>query len=165
MNSPLSFVEIVVRLLAAVAGGAVLGWEREAHRKPAGLRTQMMVGLGAATFTLVTLGLGHTFEAEGGAMTGGVSRMIQGIIGGIGFLGAGAIIQSRGSVQGITTAATIWVVGAMGIACGMGYYVLAGSATVLAMLILSLVGLLEMKFFKGPPADRKAAEKETEEGL
>ncbi|MGH9340772.1 MAG: MgtC/SapB family protein [Acidobacteriota bacterium] len=73
-------------------------------------------------------------------------RVIEGVIGGIGFLGAGSIIQSRGSVEGITTAATIWIVGAIGVACGMGYYIIAILTVSLAWLILTVLVRLERKF-------------------
>ena len=134
--------DILLRLSLAAVMGALIGWEREAHDKPAGLRTHMMVCLGAATFTLATLQLFLLTEGEPNSSSDPV-RIAQGIVGGIGFLGAGQIIQSRGSVQGVTTAAGIWVVGAVGIACGIGHYVLAGMTIALAFVILTVVGLLQ----------------------
>jgi putative Mg2+ transporter-C (MgtC) family protein len=128
-----------------VAGAAALGWQRELHGKPAGLRTQMMVGLGAAMFTLVTLKFYQTVGGDGDPGRIDPLRVIQGVVGGIGFLGAGTIIEARGSVRGITTAATIWVVGGFGIACGLGYYFLAGTGVFFSLLILSGVGILEKR--------------------
>jgi putative Mg2+ transporter-C (MgtC) family protein len=136
---------IAVRLLLATLLGAVLGWEREARDKPAGLRTHMLVSIGSATFTL----LGFETAAELSEHAGesgheGVdpTRIIQGIVGGLGFLGAGSIIKARGSedVSGLTTAASVWYTGALGVACGMGAYVLALISAVLGMLVLSVLG-------------------------
>ena len=148
-----STLEIVVRATLAVIGAGALGWQRERHGKPAGLRTQMMVGLGAAMFTMVTLKLYEAAIETG--MPGRLDplRVIEGVVGGIGFLGAGTIIQARGSVKGITTAATIWVVGAFGIACGLGYYVLAGVNLGFALVILTLVGMVEKRLLDQPDAD------------
>jgi len=143
-----SYTEVSIRILLAVFGGAVVGAQREWHDKPAGLRTQMMVGLGAVMFTLVTLKLCDDMIATQAASNADPLRVVQGIIGGIGFLGAGTIIQARGAVKGITTAATIWVVGAFGIASGLGYYFLAISNIVLAMIILSVLGFAEKRFLR-----------------
>lgn len=143
-----SSVEVVFRALFAVLGGGALGWERERHGKPAGLRTQMMVGLGAAMFTIVTLKLYYAALEAGGPGRLDPIRVVEGVVGGIGFLGAGTIIQARGSVQGITTAATIWVVGAFGIACGLGYYFVAGVNLVFALSILSVMGILERRLLR-----------------
>jgi len=145
--------EVLLRAFLAVLGAGALGWERERHGKPAGLRTQMMVALGSAVFTMVTLKLyAATFEA--GAPAGpDPTRVIQGIVGGIGFLGAGSIIQARGSVRGMTTAATIWVVGAFGIACGLGYYFLAGVSVAFSLIVLSAIGFLERRWISEPGSD------------
>jgi putative Mg2+ transporter-C (MgtC) family protein len=136
-----------------VIGAGMLGWQRERHGKPAGLRTQMMVGLGAAMFTMVTLKLYEAAVQSGVPGRFDPLRVIQGVVGGIGFLGAGTIIQARGSVKGITTAATIWVVGAFGIACGLGYYALAGVNLGFALFILTLVGMLEKRFLEQPDVE------------
>lgn len=141
---PVTPSEMLARLVLATIMGAVVGWEREAQNKAAGLRTHMMVALGAATFTLATLQLFLLVEGEPSARSDPV-RIIEGIVGGIGFLGAGQIIQGRGSVQGVTTAAGIWVVGGVGIACGIGHYVLASMTVGLAFLVLTLARILEEK--------------------
>jgi putative Mg2+ transporter-C (MgtC) family protein len=146
MDGPLSIWEIVGRLALAVAGGAAVGWERQSKDKPAGLRTHMMVALGAAMFVVTGL------ELSGGKFNAGeyrvdMSRIIEGIIGGVGFLGAGSIIQSRGSVQGITTAASIWVVAAIGTAGGLGHYVLAGLCVAFGLAILHGLEVLERNTF------------------
>jgi len=150
MEPLLSSMEMIVRAIVAVLGAAVLGWERERLGKPAGLRTQMMVGLGAAIFTMTTLKLYEELLINEKVAGFDPSRVIQGVIGGIGFLGAGTIIQARGSVHGMTTAATIWVVGGLGIACGLGYYLLAGLSVVLALSVLLGVGMLEAHWIGDP---------------
>jgi putative Mg2+ transporter-C (MgtC) family protein len=137
--------EVVLRLTLALAVGGILGWEREAQQKPAGFRTMMMVSLGAATFTMIALVLYQdAVTAERGADVDHL-RIIEGVTGGIGFLGAGTIIRQGGSVDGITTAATIWVVGAAGVACGVGAYSLAGVTVALALLILVLMRVVEQR--------------------
>jgi len=149
MSEVVTIWECILRPLLAVGGGALLGWEREKHGKPAGLRTQMMVALGASAFTLITIQLCQASHEAGEFVRIDPSRVVQGIIGGIGFLGAGTIIQARGSVQGITTAATIWVVGALGVACGLGFYRVAAVTVVLAFMILTAIGHLEKRSFDG----------------
>jgi len=144
-------IEIVIRLSAAMLYGAVLGWERETHRKPAGLRTHMLVAVGSAGFTLMAIHLLVTVSADHARVD--PLRVVEGVIGGIGFLGAGSIIQSRGSVEGITTAATIWVVGAVGTACGMAQYVLAGAIVGFAIVIVVVIRTLETIAF--PHKDRR----------
>ncbi|WP_159670693.1 MgtC/SapB family protein [Andreprevotia sp. IGB-42] len=124
---------IVVRLLLAAVLGGVLGYEREQKGKAAGIRTHMLVALGAALFVLVPQ-LAGTAVAD-------MSRVIQGIVTGVGFLGAGAIIKQHAeeNVQGLTTAAGLWMTAAIGIACGLGRESTAVLSTFLALAILSLV--------------------------
>jgi len=140
-------LEALLRLTVAALMGGVLGFERECKAKPAGLRTHMMVALGAACFTLAALGLAQEVGPVLGVDSTIVdpTRVVEGIIGGIGFLGAGAIIRDRGSVEGLTTAGSIWLAGAVGIAAGSGNYVLAGISVVLAVVILWVLGWLEHK--------------------
>jgi putative Mg2+ transporter-C (MgtC) family protein len=135
--------EILLRLIAALVVGGSIGWERERKNKPAGLRTHMLVALGSGTFCLLGFEVGAQISARYGA--GGVDpmRVLQGVVGGIGFLGAGSIIQSRGNVSGITTAASVWMAGALGSACGVGAFILAGLSVVLAFTVLTLVSKLE----------------------
>ena len=138
-------LELVLRLGTAVAVGALLGINRDLHRKPAGLRTHAIVTLGAALATLavayVPTGATVDFNA--------VSRVVQGILTGIGFLGAGVIIRdAEGHISGLTTAATIWVASAMGVLCGLGYWQLVGLATAMVMLVLIFGGMLEHKVEK-----------------
>ena len=125
----------LARLVVAVVLGGLIGLEREAEDKPAGLRTHMLVALGAATFTLATLALYDGLD-QSPPGTGDPIRLIQGIVGGIGFLGAGAIIRTGNDVHGLTTAGSIWLAGAIGISAGIGQYTLAAVAVLLALLVL-----------------------------
>ncbi|MFG0276086.1 MAG: MgtC/SapB family protein [Phycisphaerales bacterium] len=129
--------DMLLRLIAAAALPAAIGWDREARRKPAGLRTHMLVGLGAAGFVVIGLSmLERPPASEGDVLTLDPLRLLDGLIGGIGFLGAGSIIQARGRVEGVTTAAGIWSAAAIGAACGVGRYDLALMLTVLAAIVM-----------------------------
>ena len=122
---------IAVRLGAAMVAGAVIGIDRELKNKPAGLRTHSMVSIGAAIVVLATI-------ASSQGAPDAVSRAIQGIITGIGFLGAGVIMQYEHErrIEGLTTAASIWVAAGLGIACGAGLVELVGLAMLAAILVL-----------------------------
>lgn len=130
-------LEVLLRLGAAALVGAALGLDREARGKPAGLRTHALVSIGAALVTLVSIELSFR---EGGIDANAVSRVIQGIVAGVGFLGGGAILKSkdRDDVRGLTTAATIWIVAALGIACGAGFWVAALASLALSAVVLIL---------------------------
>jgi putative Mg2+ transporter-C (MgtC) family protein len=131
------------RLGAAAGFAAAIGWEREWRRKPAGLRTHILVSLGAAAFVVIALRTapGELANASGAAQVD-LSRVIQGVAGGIGFLGAGTIIQSRGNVEGLTTAASLWLAAALGIAAGTGELALGLLITGIALVVLSGLGAL-----------------------
>jgi putative Mg2+ transporter-C (MgtC) family protein len=141
-------LETLVRLLVAMAAGAVIGWEREKRDKPAGLRTHMLVALGAAVFIIGALELPASIGDDNSAIRLDPMRALAAIIGGVGFLGAGTIIEARGSVRGITTAASIWITAAIGTSCGMGLYRLALSGGVLAVVVLWCIGFLEHAILK-----------------
>ena len=136
------------RLVLALGLGAILGWDRERRDKPAGLRTHMLVSLGSASF----VGLAVDLQTESGGQAIDPTRVLQGVVGGLGFLGAGSIIQSRGHVSGLTTAASVWVVGAVGAAAGLGAYVLAIATAVLAAPVLSLLGAVEANVNPNAPS-------------
>jgi putative Mg2+ transporter-C (MgtC) family protein len=119
--------EAIALIVAVVLGGAI-GLEREINGKPAGLRTNILICIGAAAFTIMAPYLSTSPEA--------VTRMAAGIITGVGFLGAGALIQEGTGIQGLTTAASIWLVTSIGIACGAGLYPLAVTITILALVVL-----------------------------
>lgn len=128
---------MLLRLVAAALLPAAIGWDREARHKPAGLRTHMLVGLGAAGFVVVGLSMLES-PPTGARDTLRLDplRLLDGLIGGIGFLGAGTIIQARGRVEGVTTAAGIWSAAAIGAACGIGRYDLAIMITLLAAVVM-----------------------------
>lgn len=133
--SQLEFYEIVVRLTVATLIGAALGLNREIRGKPAGLRTHALVALGTALVTLTGIALaGHDGEFDSNS----VSRVIQGVVAGIGFLGGGTILKSDSGEQisGLTTAASLWVVACLGIACGVGLWEMALVALGLALVVL-----------------------------
>lgn len=133
--------EVFLRLaLAAVLGGAI-GLEREYHHKPAGLRTNMLIALGSALFSILSVELG------GGA--GSPDRIAAQVVTGIGFLGAGAILRSGENIHGLTTAATIWVNAAIGMAAGLGSYVVAAGAAALTLIVLAILPFIERRFEAG----------------
>ena len=124
----MSWEQIAPLLLAAGLGG-LIGLERQIHGKPAGLRTNILICLGSAVFTLVS----KLMAGEDGQSS---TRIAAQVVTGIGFLGAGAIIRDPKGVHGLTTAATIWLVASIGVACGAGLYVLAITATVICGVVL-----------------------------
>ena len=124
-------VEMTLRLLLAAALGAIIGYQRERAGKPAGLRTHTLICVGAALFTIASLyGFGAMADP---------ARIAAGIVAGIGFLGAGAIIRrEEGIVAGLTTAATIWVVASIGLAAGAGLYLISAVTTAVILIVLFL---------------------------
>ncbi|HFE52247.1 MAG TPA: MgtC/SapB family protein [Bacteroidetes bacterium] len=124
---------VLFRLLLAAALGGLVGYERETIRKPAGLRTMMLVGLGSCLFTIASA------QMAAGVPNADPARIAAQVVSGIGFLGAGSIIRAGTSVVGVTTAASIWLVAAVGLATGAGLYFHAIFATVLAYAILRIV--------------------------
>ena len=136
--TPTTFSQAFLRLaLAAVLGGAI-GLEREYHRKPAGLRTNMLIALGSALFSILSVELG--------AGAGSPDRVASQVVTGIGFLGAGAILRSGENIHGLTTAATIWVNAAIGMAAGIGSYVVATGAAALTLIVLAILPFIERRF-------------------
>lgn len=130
LMTPSLHVWMLVRLVMAVLLGALVGYERERQGKPAGLRTHAMVALGAALFTVVSLyGFGESADT---------SRVAAMIVSGIGFLGAGAILHERGGIQGLTTAASLWVTAAIGIAVGVGMFLMSLATAALVFGVLRL---------------------------
>jgi putative Mg2+ transporter-C (MgtC) family protein len=127
-------VHVLIRLIAATLLGAVVGIERERARKPAGLRTHMLVAVGTAVFVLACSSIGMSFDA--------LSRVIQGIVTGIGFIGAGSILKlnEERDIQGLTTAAGVWMTAAIGVAVGLGSLGVALLSTIFTVIILSLLG-------------------------
>ena len=138
VSDALKLVLLFKLLLATVLGGAI-GFEREIAGKPAGLRTNILICVGAALFTHLSISIAQIGFSPAGQPYGDTTRIAAQIVSGIGFLGAGAILHAHGAVVGLTTAATIWVVAAVGAAVGAGAYVEGVGTSVL--IILVLVGL------------------------
>jgi len=139
-------VTSLLSLVVAALGGALLGLERESEGKAAGLRTHLLVALGAALATQVSAqvtGFGTPGTADPG-------RIAAQVVSGIGFIGAGVVIQSRGSVRGLTTAATLWVAAMVGMAAGMEAYLQAGFVTMVALLALRGLTTLDAWFRRRP---------------
>jgi putative Mg2+ transporter-C (MgtC) family protein len=135
--------EAAIRLGAALLLGALFGLNRDLHGKPAGLRTHALVSLGAALATIMVLNAPNGVMA---ADSNAIGRVVQGILTGVGFLGAGVILRDpAGHVTGLTTAATIWLCAVLGIVCGLGYWALMGIGFVFTLLILLLGRPIERK--------------------
>ncbi len=136
------FARIVIRLVAAMLLGAAIGLQREKTGKPAGLRTHILVTLGTTVFVLACSGYGMSSD--------GLSRVIQGIVTGVGFIGAGSILKldKERDIQGLTTAAGIWMTAAIGVTIGLGGLGLALLSTILALIILTIVGRIEFQVEK-----------------
>lgn len=144
-------VEVMVRLIVATACGAMIGWERERAGKQAGLRTTVLVALGSALFTVLSMYITQEplFDPETGVhYRPDPSRIASTVVSGIGFLGAGVIMHAQGQVVGMTTAATIWVVAAIGMAAGAGQFALALGSAILTLFVLLPLGWWEHRQYK-----------------
>jgi len=129
-------LQLAGRLALGLVLGAVIGFERELHRQPAGFRTHSLVALGAALFTIIS-----AYGFAGSSVD--PTRIAAQIVSGIGFIGAGTILQYRGNIRGLTTAASLWSVAAIGMAAGAGLLVMAIIGTVLILVVLSLLDWVE----------------------
>jgi putative Mg2+ transporter-C (MgtC) family protein len=132
-------LEFVPRLVAAFLIGALLGAERTRRGKPAGLRTHTLV----ATASALLMALSELLRLEQPGIAGDPVRVVQGVLAGIGFIGAGTIVRTGEAVSGITTAGTIWMAASLGLVAGAGYYVLALSGMVLSVVAINLLGRLD----------------------
>jgi putative Mg2+ transporter-C (MgtC) family protein len=154
-------LELTLRLVVALLLGAVVGWERELQRMPAGFRTHALVSLGAAIFTVVSA---YAFVGEGTDPT----RIAAQIVTGVGFLGGGAILHYGGTIRGLTTAASLWAVAAVGMAAGAGLFVTAVVSTGLVIIGLELFQRIERIIKRRldiePRQGRQATDDETEGG-
>jgi len=146
----MTFSDALSRLLMAGGLGAALGLEREYRQKPAGLRTNILIALGAALFTMVSITIVQDRSSA--------DRIAAQIVTGIGFLGGGAILRGRGSVHGMTTAATIWVNAAIGMAAGSGQFAIAAAAATMSLIVLSVLGPIEAYFERRERLTKKVAE-------
>jgi len=135
-------LDLIAKLIVAVLAGAAIGLERERAGKPAGLRTNILICLGSALLMDLSM---HVGILVGGPRIGDPGHIAAQIVTGIGFLGAGTIMQSRGVVLGLTTAATIWVVAAIGMIIGAGQYVEAVGSTLVVLVVLAGLGRVEKR--------------------
>ena len=157
-----SISEMAIRMFLAVLLGGVLGFEREYRNRPAGLRTHMLVALAASTFMIIALEVFYKTQDLAGHAPIDLLRVIEAVTAGVAFLAAGTIITSGTRVAGLTTGASLWLTGAVGLACGIGYYVVAGLAAALALLILVSVRFIERYM---PTDDTPAAKGDKQSGV
>lgn len=141
MSDPLSKLDIVIRLCAAFAAGTIIGLERSSRRQVAGLRTHILIALGAACLMLLSIWLPQQMGA------GDPGRIAAQVVAGMGFLGAGAIIKLGDNIRGLTTAASLWLTAAIGLTIGAGMYIAAATVLALALITLILMRFLEKKLF------------------
>ncbi len=133
----------IFRLILALAAGALIGLERESHAKPAGFRTHIIISVGACLLMLLSIYIPQTFA---GFAEGDPGRIAAGVVTGIGFLGAGAIMRFGMTVKGMTSAASIWAIAAIGMTIGAGFYSAAIAAMLIILIVLYLLEILEEKF-------------------
>lgn len=160
MPEPLTIWELLLRAGLATLGGVAIGWDRERRDKAAGIRTMALVALGSAGVVLCAVELNASLPTQA-QLAYDPLRVVSGVIGGIGFLGAGAILHARGRIQGMTTAATIWAAAGLGIACGLGLYRLAG--VLLGLTLATLIALGALKGTVLPEHDLQVNGTEAEE--
>lgn len=132
---------IGIRLIIAAVCGAVIGFEREIRTAEAGLRTHILIAVAAALFTILAFEIFHTIGPSTGAQSDPI-RAVEAVTAGIAFLGAGAIFRAGGGVQGLTTGAGMWLAGAVGVACALGFYIVAAATTLFAVIVLAAMRAL-----------------------
>ena len=158
--------EYLLKLFVAMVLSGIVGLERQLSRKPAGLRTHILVCLGSLIFTLLGMDLfsrGLAATAAGDPTRVDPLRIVEAIVGGLGFLGAGAIIRSPGNVHGLTTATSIWTMGALGVAVGIGNYPLAVMTSLFSYIVLSTVDTVEKRFLRRAGKKKEKRKEEDEE--
>lgn len=152
-------LDLALRLVVASVLGGVIGLEREIHQHPAGMRTHLLVSLGSAVFTVLSIAGFESPAGPNGVTPTDPSRVAAQIVSGIGFLGGGAILHHGGNVRGLTTAASLWAVAAVGMAAGAGLFVMAAVSAVLVIVALEVFQRLERSIKRrfnlpsGGPAD------------
>ncbi len=141
MIGQLAIQDILIRLALALLLGGVVGFERERDSQPAGLRTHMILVLGACLAAIISEEMGATFGSD-------PTRLAAQVVSGIGFLGAGAILRFGFNIKGLTTATTLWTMAIVGLALGFGYYVIAVITTAFMLIILTVMNIIEKKFVR-----------------
>jgi len=162
METEIPILDMLIRLLVATGLALCLGLERELRGKPAGLRSHMLVSLGSSAFIIVGLSVLFGTDEGGHAASVDPNRVVEGVVGGIGFLGAGSIIRSGAHIQGITTGASIWLAGAIGVAAGINNFPLAGMVTLIGLIIMVVLGRFEHEILE-THAKKKAHSDESKE--
>ena len=142
----ISETQIILRILLGAALGAVIGFERERDNQPAGLRTHMILVIGATLSMVLSVNLGYLFARPG--TPADPARLAAQVISGIGFLGAGAILRYGFNVKGLTTATSLWTMAIVGLAVGAGYYLIGVITTALMLLVLGLLNVIENRFVR-----------------
>jgi putative Mg2+ transporter-C (MgtC) family protein len=135
----------ITRLLYSALLGGLVGMERQAHGRPAGLRTHMLVSMAACVVTISGIMIASGFSERIDQRWVDVTRVIAGVVTGVGFLGAGAIMKTSNLVRGLTTAACIWLVAVLGIVAGLGMYAVGGAATIIAVFVLTVLAFAERR--------------------
>jgi putative Mg2+ transporter-C (MgtC) family protein len=143
--------QILLRLITALLLGGAIGIDREVKNRPAGLRTHMLIALAASIFAVTTLEIIAELEKRG--HTADPIRAIEAVTAGVAFLAAGSIIQSRAQISGLTTGASMWLAGAIGVSCGFGFFTIALLATALALIVLVWLQNLTRKINSASTSD------------
>jgi putative Mg2+ transporter-C (MgtC) family protein len=144
-TAPLPLAIVLLRMAGALLLAGAIGLERELKKDTAGLRTNMLVGLAAASFALVTLQVVPAFEGQGDAVQMDPLRLVEATTAGVAFLAAGLIVYARGEVRGLTTGASMWLAAAIGLSAGLGYWSIALPAAVLGLVVLTVLRRIEQK--------------------
>lgn len=155
--------QIILRILVGAILGGVIGFERERHDQPAGLRTHMILVIGATLAMILSVNLGHIYAREN--LPFDPARLAAQVISGIGFLGAGAILRYGNNVKGLTTATSLWTMAIVGLAVGAGYYLVSVVATALMLGVLSLLHVIENRYVRTSVARFIQIEAEYRKGL
>ena len=143
--SRIGYPVIFARFVGAILLGGIIGFEREAKNRPAGLKTHIMVALAAAVFAIISVESIHTAGMDSDNFKPDPLRVVEAVTAGVAFLAAGTIVLSRGEIQGITTGASLWLAGAIGLCLGFGHWVIGFGAVIAGITILFCVGFLEDK--------------------
>lgn len=143
--SRIGYPVICARFVGAILLGGIIGFEREAKNRPAGLKTHIMVALAAAVFAIISVEAIHTAGMDSENFKPDPLRVVEAVTAGVAFLAAGTIVLSRGEIHGITTGASLWLAGAIGLCLGFGHWVIGFAAVIAGISILFLVGFMEKK--------------------
>ena len=153
LTSGIPIVSLLLRVACAFVFGAIMGFDREVRDRPAGIRTYVMVSVAACIFALITIEMMAVFGSDSDRTQLDPIRVVEAITAGVAFLGAGTIIQSGGSVKGLTTGAGMWLAGAVGLACGTGFLLLGFLGAALALIVFIPLRLLETAWFGKSPVE------------